>query len=374
MHLAELLAHRTVPAAAVYMAVTRRCTLGCRHCSTMSDRDSPQMPAASLLRFTGTFTTADHPKFMLLTGGEPLLRPGLVRSLAEAARLAGTRSYVLTGAFFAKARRTPAPVRAALESVDHVAVSMDAFHEEGVPRHQVFRLLGELLGAGQAVSVQACGSAPDDPYLTGLTEDLRREFGERVPVLVTMLRPAGRSLGWLEAPRPDGGMKVPGTRSRAAPCDLVAWPVIGFDGTIVACCNGDVIDSGPAAGHLRVGHVGSHTWPQVRDAVVSSPVLRWLRTRGPVQLAERMAPGVAAGYCAACRSLAGRHDFLPTLAAETSRPAFGLMEQQVSAMQRAAGAAGFARRHGDPTRADLVLTGYPGGRQGGRPPEAVVQP
>jgi hypothetical protein len=355
MHLAELLAHRTVPAAAVYMAVTRRCTLGCRHCSTMSDPDSPQLPAAPLLRFAGTFTAEDHPEFLLLTGGEPLLRPGLVRSLAETARQAGTRSYVLTGAFFACTGRTPALVRAALESVDHVAVSMDAFHEEGVPRHQVFRLLGELLAAGQAVSVQACGAESGDPYLAGLTGDLRREFGARVPVLVTLLRPAGRSLGWLEV------ASAPIPNPRAAPCDLVAWPVIGFDGTIVACCNGDVIDSGPAAGHLRVGHVSSHGWPQVRDAVVSSPVLRWLRTRGPVQLAERGAPGsAAAGYCAACRSLADRRDLLENLDAETSRPAFGLLEQQVRAMQQAAGPAWFARRHGDPAHAELVVNGYEG--------------
>jgi hypothetical protein len=361
MHLVELLAHRTVPAAAVYMAVTRRCTLGCRHCSTTSDPISPQLPAALLLRFARTFTSADHPEFMLLTGGEPLLRPGLVRSLAETARPAGTRTYVLTGAFFARTGRTPAPVRAALESVDHVAVSMDAFHEEGVPRHQVLRLLGELLDAGRAVSVQACGSGPGDPYLAGLTADLRREFGERVPMLVTILRPAGRSLDWPEPPGAPSPGPVPGGTPRAAPCDLVAWPVIGFDGTIVACCNGDVIDSGPAAGHLRVGHVSSETWPQVRDAVVSSPVLRWLRTRGPVQLAERGAPGAAAGgYCAACRSLAGRHDLLADLGKETSRPAFGLIEQQASVMQLAAGPVAFARRHGDPTRAELVLAGYPG--------------
>jgi hypothetical protein len=371
MHLAELLACRPVPASAVFVALTRRCPLRCRHCSTMSAMASEQQPAAPLRRFARTFTAADHPEFLLLTGGEPLLRPGLVRTLAETARAAGTRSYVLTGAFYAERGGLPAPVRRALSSVDHVAVSVDVFHEEQVPRERVFRLLHEILATGRDVSIQACGTGPGDPYLAGLTGDVRREFGDRVPMLVTTVRPAGRARAWLAA-APESATEAAGpAEPPAAPCELLSWPVVAFDGTVAACCNQDVLDARPIPAHLRLGHVSSVTWPEVRRACESSAALRALRTRGPLQLAHRFgaAPGPAdgpvvgsgrpaAGYCATCRSLPARA--LRGAEAEAARPAARLIEQQAIALQQAAGPAGFARRHGDPSRADLVLLGYPG--------------
>ena len=357
MHLAELLACRPVPASALFVALTRRCPLRCRHCATMSETASEQQPAEPLRRFVRTFTAADHPEFLLLTGGEPMLRPGLVRTLAETARTAGVRTYVLTGAFFSNERPgLPPSLHRALGSVDHVAVSMDVFHEEQVPRPRVFRLLHELLARGRDASIQACGTGPGDPYLAGLTADVRREFGDRVPMLVTTVRPAGRARAWLAAPAEAPPQGVPAAPS-AAPCELLSWPVVAFDGTVTACCNTDVLDARPVPAHLRLGHVSAVTWPEVRQACESSAALRALRTRGPLQLAHRF--GAVGDYCATCRSLSA--PALREAEAEAARPAARLIEQQAIALQRAVGPVGFARRHGDPARAELVLLGYPGG-------------
>lgn len=364
MHLAELLARRPVPAAAIFLALTRRCPLHCRHCSTMSGADSREhQGAASLRRFVASFTAADHPEFLLLTGGEPLLRPRLVRDLAQTARVAGTHSYLLTGAFFARTGKTPGPIRAALESVDHVAVSVDVFHEREVPRPEVFRVLHEIQAAGRDVSIQACGSGPGDPYLAALAQQVRAEFGDGVPLLVTTLRPVGRARSWLAGP-------VPGPEDRtepssyvppALPCDMAAWPTVGFDGTITACCNSDVLESRPVPAHLWLGHVSTATWPEVRDRCVCSPVLRGIRTQGPVRLGyqfgEGAAPPAAGGYCGTCRSLADPPRTLRQIEAHQAGPRGVLMEQMAIAMQARAGAAGFARRHGDPGYASLTLLG-----------------
>ncbi|WP_377268742.1 radical SAM protein [Peterkaempfera sp. SMS 1(5)a] len=374
MHLSELLARRPVPASAVYLALTRRCPLHCRHCSTMSGPTAEQQPAELFQRFVETFSPSDHPEFLLLTGGEPLLRPGLVRTLAETARAAGTRTYLLTGAFFARGGTTPRPVRAALRAVDHVAVSIDAFHEAEVPRQQVFRVLHETLAAGRHASVQACGTGPDDPFLTALTRQVRAEFHDRVPMLVSTLQPVGRARSWLAGP--DGSQSGPAARPepppRAAPCDLVSWPAIGFDGTIAACCNQDVLDQSPPPEHLRLGHIGSTTWPEVRSRSTSSPALRALRTRGPLQLAHRFAGPVRdrpvpADYCGTCRALSTPPGALERIEAEGSRATTMLFEQQAIALQLGAGPVGFARRHGDPSRAELVLLGSPGQAEGAVP-------
>jgi hypothetical protein len=366
MHLAELLARRPVPAAAVFLAITQRCPLRCAHCSTMSGAGSPQQPAGLLRRFVASFTPADHPEFLLLTGGEPLLRPGLVAVLAQAARSTGTRSYVLTGAFFARGGRTPGPITAALNAVDHVAVSVDRFHEAEVPRRQAFRILHDLADAGRDVSIQACGTGPADPYLADLTRDVRREFGDRVPMLVTTVQPVGRGRAWLPAAPAALTPAGPGPLPPAAPCDLASWPVVGFDGTIAACCNQDVLDARPVPAHLRIGHIASATWPEVRRRVESSPVLRGLRTRGPLQLAHGFAAAAgrpaaeAATFCETCCCLSDRPAEVRRLSAEAETPAAALIEQQALALQLAAGPAGFARRHGDPARADLVLLGHRG--------------
>ncbi|QMU73260.1 radical SAM protein [Streptacidiphilus sp. P02-A3a] len=375
MHLAELLGRRSLPASAVFLAVTRRCPLHCGHCSTTSGTDGEEQPAALLRRFVETFTPADHPEFLLLTGGEPLLRPGLVRTLAGTARAAGTRSYLLSGMFFARTGATPDPIRAALRSVDHVAASLDAFHEREVPREQVFRVLREVLDSGRDASVQACGKGPDDPYLAELTEQVRAEFGDRVPMFVSTLRPVGRARAWLtalDATRAPGGDPARGTSDarargpRAAPCDLAAWPTVGFDGTVTACCNQDLLDQAPPPAHLTLGHIASTTWPEVRRRSQSRPVLRALRTRGPLQLAYRHGGSDQpdADYCGSCRALGDRPGTLAAVAAGAAGPTAELLEQQAVGLQLAAGAVGFARRHGDPTRAGLVLLGSGGGIAG----------
>ncbi len=403
MHLADLLERRPVPAAAIFLTLTRRCPLHCQHCSTLSGQTSQQQPTASLRRFVSSFSTADHPEFLLLTGGEPLLRPGLVRILAETARAAGTRSYLLTGAYFASGGRTPGTIRAALESVDHVAISIDVFHEAEVPRPQVFQVLHELLDTGIDASVQACGAGPGDPYLVTLAEQIRQEFADRVPMLATVVSPVGRARSWLVPAAGRATATVPGTVSatvpgtgsgtgdsaaastaaadraserivRALPCDMASWPVVGFDGTIAACCNTDVLDSRPMPAHLRLGHIATTTWPEVRHACVSSPVLRGLRTEGPLRLATRTAARGQVGcgdYCQTCRALADRPETLRRVEADAARPVAVLIEQQAIALQLRAGPVAFARRHGESALADLVLLGRPAVPDGHAPEGAA---
>jgi len=343
MQLAELLARRPVPAAAVFVTMTRRCPLRCRHCSTMSTMTAEQLPAALLRRFADSFTPADHPEFLLMTGGEPLLRPRLVTELAQLARAAGTRSYVLTGAFFARTPPFPALIKTALEAVDHAAVSVDVFHQAEVPRANVFRLLHELREAGTDVSIQACGTGPGDQYVATLISDVRAEFADQVPLLVTRLHSAGRARQWLSSPKQ--GPPPP------LPCDMAAWPVVGFDGTIVACCNAEVIADRRPPAHLRIGHLRSTTWPRLRQTCQSRPALRAIRSTGPP-------PTPGAGYCQACRGMSAQPELLADIEARAASPVGARLEQQVIALQTQAGPAGFLRRHVHPELAPLALLGH----------------
>ncbi|MBD0738415.1 radical SAM protein, partial [Streptomyces sp. CBMA29] len=323
MELAELMTLRPEPGAGLLLTVTGRCPLHCAHCSTAATMAADEPDADRLRAFVSTFTPAEHPSVLMMTGGEPLLRPELVTDLAATARAAGTRTALLTGAFFvgradhavgrldsgADPLSVPAAVPAAVPeriwravtSVDHFSVSLDAFHEREVDRRSVFALIRRVLDAGVATSFHLVGAGPDDPYLADVTTDIRRTFGDRVPMLVNSLRRVGRAASWAAANTALPGTALPRTAlrstalpcttapdpERALPCSMAAWPVVAADGTVVACCNQRVVDRRPAPRHLTLGHIATDDWQSVAVRARTSPVLRMIRTVGPAHLLHR---------------------------------------------------------------------------------------
>lgn len=355
MHLVDIINSRTIPAAGVFITLTRRCPLGCEHCSTNSLLSSEQHSAQPFERFVSTFTPDDHPDLVYFTGGEPLLRPGLLRALAARSRAVGAGTALITGGYFARdTGKVSSAVWAALTAVDHVAFSLDVFHERKVARGAVFATANRLLDAGRDVSFQVVGTGPDDPYLREVTDGIRGTFGERVPALVVRLNAVGRAKDLGELP--------PGHDSRgrtAEPCDMECWPVIGFDGTVVACCNQDVVD-GPAPSHLRVGSAVTDDWRQVATRMRTDAVLRTLRVVGPEYLTVSGGGDLVPGrrYCGTCRRLSADPAALAAAARLAARPTFATVEEQVTRLRAGAGAHGFAASHGISEYADLVLLGH----------------
>ncbi|MCX5111856.1 radical SAM protein [Streptomyces sp. NBC_00378] len=361
MELAELIGLRPVPAGGVLVTLTRRCPLRCAHCSTGSGPEVREEPEADALeRFVSSFTAADRPEVMMLTGGEPLLRPGLVTSLARSARAAGTRTALLSGMFFARSGGLPDPVRRAVRTLDHFSASLDLPHEREVPRAAVFRAVREIRELGVAVSFHLTGTGADDGYLADVTADIDRAFNGTVPSLVNEVRPFGRAASWARPARtvPDG--------EGALPCAMAAWPVVAFDGTVLACCNQDAVDHRPVPPHLRLGHVAQDDWPAVRSRTLGSPLLRLVRTVGPAHLRQRWSPGTPAGsYCGDCRRLGGLPEVVAAADALASGAAGALLDLTAARRQHEQGPVSLVRRHGCAAYAGLVAA--PGGGRNPRP-------
>ncbi|GAA4666471.1 hypothetical protein GCM10023347_18840 [Streptomyces chumphonensis] len=365
MELAELMALRPEPAAGLLMMLTRRCPLSCAHCSTDSTMAAGGPDPDRLLRFVGSFTPQDRPDVLMMTGGEPLMMPELSAELAVRARRAGTRSALLTGAFFARgaargasrAREViPTRVRRAIDAVDHLSVSVDAFHEREVARADVFRVVREVLESGTSVSLHLVGTDPLDPYLAETTAAVRRAFEDRVPMLVNTVRPVGRAAG---RPGTRPPVAAPLDPLRSAPCSMAAWPVVTADGTVVACCNQDVVDRRPVPAHLLLGHVAEDDWGAVRGRTLASPVLRSVRSGGPLRLLARHGGPAAraageAGTCAGCRALPEHPEALAGAARVASGPAGALLDRRAARRRREAGPVAYVRRHGCAAYADLV--------------------
>lgn len=355
MHLMETLRYRSVPAAAVSIGVTRRCPLHCRHCSTESLMDSEEFPAEMFVRFAGTFTRENRPELVLLSGGEALLRPDLVREIAGRARAAGARSHVLSGLYFAQKPRIPKAVRAAIDAVDHFAASLDRFHEEEVPRAAVFRVLHELLADGKDVSLQLTGEGPEDAYLADIVAAVRTEFGDRVPMLVIPVAPVGRARQWMA-----GAPQAAHPMVTADPCQLAAWPVVGFNGQVTACGNQDVMDGKvPLPAHLFLGHIGHDDWDTIKQRCLQSPMVRAIRTLGPQFVAERSGCGSGEGYCGTCFKLSKQEGLAQGVRELALLPSTVALEQAVERVLVDSGPQTFARHMGMAKYADLITLGEP---------------
>jgi pyruvate-formate lyase-activating enzyme len=354
VHLSELLGLRAIPGAGVYLAITKRCPLSCAHCSTASSMQSEEHNGDLFLRFARSFD-ANGPDVVLITGGEPLIRPKLVRDLAEICHRTDAKVQLISGMFFARAARMPRQVDDAVARVDLFTASLDVFHEREVSRADVFRVLHQLLDRGQDVSFQLTGTGPSDPYLLDLIRDIRNEFSDAVPMLVTEVAPLGRAREWLET---STDIQEHGQLAPIAPCSLATWPVVTFDGTIVACCNEDAVN-GPRPDHLMVGHAARDDWAFVRNQLTESHILRAVRLYGPRRVAQRA--GVEAkrcsGYCESCFALADGNDIEIELSRDFGRPTTQLMESHLQELYRRAGPRKLVERLGTPEFADLIELG-----------------
>jgi pyruvate-formate lyase-activating enzyme len=366
MHIADMLKRRPVPTAGVFLSLTRRCPLTCAHCSTNSMLDSEEHRAEIFSEFVRTFTQTDHPELLWLTGGEPLLRPDLVREVTDAAQAVGTRVALISGLYYARPDgRIPPRLLEAMLAVDHVIFSQDVYHEVQVPRAAAFATVRTVVEAGQDVSFQVVGQGADDPYLADVTDDIRRTFADRVPALVARLGPAGRAKALLSARTPHRD-EVPAP----APCTMAAWPVVSYDGTVAACCNQEVLD-GPVPEHLHLGSAPRDGWPVIAARVRERAMLRAVRTVGPEALFHD-ATGECSphGYCGTCTRLGGEPRVIAAVGELVRRPSFPVIEAEVERMQLAAGPVGIARRYAIGRYAHMLSLGYepelthsaPGGR------------
>ncbi len=322
MHLSELFAIRADPAAGVYLSLTRRCPLHCAHCSTRSTPHAEQHPAEPFLRLVASFRPDLRPEVVSLTGGEPLLRPRLVAELAASAAASGASTMLLSGMFFAASGRTPPAIRRALEPLDHVSASIDRFHEREVPRGTVIALLRSLLDDGKQVSVHLTGDHAGDPYLERVIDEVRHVLDDRCPIYVALVAPVGRATEWLDP------VAEP-CDSAAEPCRLASWPVVTFDGTVVACASHAALD-GPAPEHLRLGHAATDDWSVISQRAAGSPMLRAIRTFGPRWIAESDGDGACAGYCETCVGLSHSGGLEGRVRARMRRPQTALLERHAA--------------------------------------------
>lgn len=285
-----------------------------------------------LLQFVRSFTPQKHPDLLMLTGGEPLLYPSLIQELVGEARSSGCRACLISGMFFAQKHAIAPVIMNAIRLVDHFTASVDEFHQTQVPLKQVVWAVGQIRAAGVDVSFQATVRSSADPFLDRLLDALRMGGLEDVPVLACTIGQVGRatSLGLTAA---ENGAP----RDLAGPCIVAGWPTVAWDGTVVACCNQEVVN-GAVPPHLRLGHISREDWPTIERRCIARPMLRALRFYGPVGIAQSLATDPKTGcngFCGTCRRLSDHPEVISGVTERFSGRELNVLELESRRLQKA---------------------------------------
>ncbi len=183
------------PAPAVVWNATRRCNLACRHCySDSTGRVVPELSTDEAADMVADLAAFGCPT-LVVSGGEPLLRPDVLDLIAEARRLGldvvlstnGTQVTVPVAQRLARLG-----LRRVVVGLDGIGVVHDAFRGRRAAFAHALRGIRLLRRAGVPVGVETTIAHSILPSLSGILALVEAEGAESV--CFRHLVPAGR--GW----------------------------------------------------------------------------------------------------------------------------------------------------------------------------------
>ena len=147
-----------------HVVVTRRCNLACTYCSEFDDFSQP-VPTAEMLRRIDLLAALGT-TVITLTGGEPLLHPGL-EEIIRRVRQHGIVAVMVTNGYLLTRERIERLNRSGL---DHLQISVDNIRPDEVSKKSLKVLDQKLRWLGQLADFQvnihtvvgACTEHPED--------------------------------------------------------------------------------------------------------------------------------------------------------------------------------------------------------------------
>jgi hypothetical protein len=141
--------------------VTWRCNSLCKHCSVSGKRGlKPAAINAELAtRIIKEVTSVYSPTSIMTFGGEPLLYPEIACAIHSTARACGIGSReIITNAGYSRSEKKAREValKLAESGVNHINISVDAFHQENIPVRIVEQNVRALLDVGIPVCWNPC--------------------------------------------------------------------------------------------------------------------------------------------------------------------------------------------------------------------------
>ena len=155
----------------IEFVVTYACTGRCKHCSegdhtNCGEHIDPQIAADAVRKIATEYDI----KTVMTFGGEPLLYADAVYAIMKTATgLNIPKRQVITNGYFSKNtdRIREVAERLAACGVNHLLLSVDAFHQETIPLDVVRQFAGEAKACGIPIRLQPAwlrSAVDDNPY------------------------------------------------------------------------------------------------------------------------------------------------------------------------------------------------------------------
>ena len=189
----------------IEFVVTYACTGQCKHCSegdhaSCGECIDPQIAADAVRKIAAEYEI----KTVMTFGGEPLLYTDAVERIMTAAKeLNIPKRQVITNGYFSKNGDKIREVaeRLAACGVNHLLLSVDAFHQETIPLDVVKRFASEAKACGIPIHLQPAwlvSATNDNPYNRKTREILDSFEDMEIPVGEgNVIFPEGNALKYL---------------------------------------------------------------------------------------------------------------------------------------------------------------------------------
>ncbi|GAC1571137.1 MAG: hypothetical protein NVS3B7_00840 [Candidatus Elarobacter sp.] len=274
---------------AVYVSLTEKCPIRCRHCFVESAPTREEH--ADVERFAGWIEgVAATPglEVAFFSGGEPFSHPLALRSALQACRRHGVYPVVCTSGFFGKSEVATDRLFDAFAQLACLYISTDVFHEEFVPLTHLRTVVVRAEARGIRIGFQIVDDDPEhSPFLRRFTEVLG-DLVQPDQIVIVPLAKQGRAERELTAAE-EAVLPVPESSGfEAVPCKACAWlatPWIREDGVVSACPNLGVFR---AASHpLQLGDLNEASYTVLAQRADEDPYLQALRVFGPSGIVGR---------------------------------------------------------------------------------------
>lgn len=275
---------------AVYVSLTEKCPIRCRHCFVESGPlREEQADVEAFTKSIAGVTAAPGLEIVFFSGGEPFSHPLALRAGLRACRERGIYPIVCTSGFFGKSDESTRRLFDAFPELACLWISTDIFHEEFVPLEHLRRVVEISREREINVGFQIVDDDPEhSAFMQRFAEVIGYDLVPRDSIFIVPLAKQGRAEREM-TPSETASVHVPeGTGLDAVPaipCTWLGTPWIREDGVVSACPNLDVFraDQHP----LQLGRLDDEDFGALSARAGADPYLQTLRVFGPAGLVAR---------------------------------------------------------------------------------------
>jgi hypothetical protein len=267
----------------VYVSLTQKCPIRCRHCFVESSPTrSEHANLDAFRRWLDGILETESVELITFSGGEPLSHPRALAYGLKACLDSNRYSVLATSAFWA---RTPTSADETLDRYPPFRclwISTDCYHEEFVPLSHLRNAAEAAIKRNISVVFQI---VDDDPNHSPFLKRFESQMGELAPkseVFITPLSLVGRASRELDIPLPLPERDL--SKIPDVPCPWLGAPWLHEDGVVCACPNLEVHRNPHHP--LRLGDLNVTNFSVISRRADNDLYLQAIRVLGPRGIVE----------------------------------------------------------------------------------------